>query len=172
MRSQAKFRKIIYCVGIVLVAAAICVLMAHWKVESQKIRDYPCAPGEIFAAATKENPQGEPMYIQGQIVGVVENQIQVDTQGGTLNLVVDEEGGFHMNGMPEVSSETVNVFFVYMGWDDTLGLPWGYYLGTMTEQEQGADLADYNEVRGYYESELYYAEHGGAANVTPMPVPT
>lgn len=175
MRSQAKFRKIIYyvCIALIVVAgvAAVCMLMAHWRTESQKIQDYPHGTREIFSESTAEAVQGEPMYVQGQILEAGE-RLMIFSGGGELVLFMDPESGFAAWELPEPTAETVKVFFVYMGWDETLVRPWGYYLGTMTDQEQGMDLADYHEVRGYYESKLYYAEHGGTVLVTPTPKPT
>lgn len=164
-----RLRNILLGMVVLLWAGCIVVVITSFLKTPEKYKDYPYAPTDIYSEGTVEEYRGMPMYTLAEIesIDTSDNLIVARSEFGLIYLSEDESWNYSQE-VPSVTVENVKVFFVYLGWDEHCQGPYGYYLATISTEGTSTDLAAYSEVKGYYESRMYYENTAAVPEIVTL----
>ena len=163
--------KYIALVGGVLICIFVSAVIVHVAdIIPVRSNGYPYAKKEIFVKELDSENVGNPYYINiNSIICYASDKMIAYTEYGELFLYRDYDNDFGQGVLSDYG-DMIEVFFVYSGWDESLNIPCGIFLGVRDEENNGTDLPAYSEAYRYYTEKLVCNSYG--KEITPLPLPT
>ena len=155
----------------VIIPAFVIIIYAMHALDFPHVKSngYPYAKEELFVGESNPDTIGEPYYIGiDHIISDSSDQMIIRTEYGELYLYYDANSDFSQ-AIPSDINNMIEVFFVYCGWDEFLGIPYGTFLGARDTENHGTDLPAYKEVRINYTSIITAAQNTGMKTPEPLP---